>query len=305
MLGGTFMRRSPTISGGLVAVALAGAAVVATAPVAEARTITVPCSTPALVNAINTANALGTAIVRLSANCTYTITTPATAIDGLPVITRNITIVGGPRTTIRRDPTVAAVFRIFEVAAGARLSVAGIFILNGNSGAASSGGGILTNTNSILVLDRVTMSGNTASAGGAVAVVAGRAAISRSVFTANSAINFAGGAIFIIGPSILNLATSLVNANVAPSDGGGLNVQPGATANITQSTFSVNRSGGAGGGIAGLGRATLIRTLVERNQATVGGGIAGNSRTTLINSIIRNNIPDNCAPLNTIPGCVN
>jgi hypothetical protein len=44
---------------------------------------------------------------------------------------------------------------------------------------------------------------------------------------------------------------------------------------------------------------------VERNQATIGGGIAGNSRTTLINSIVRNNIPDNCAPLNTIPGCVN
>jgi len=149
------------------------------------------------------------------------------------------------------------------------------------------------------------MSGNTASAGGAVAIVAGRAVISRSVFTANSAINFAGAAIFIIGPSILNPATSVVTANVAPSDGGGLNVQPGATANITQSTFSVNRSGGAGGGIAGLGRITLTRTLVERNQATVGGGIAGNSRTTLIKSIIRNNVPDNCAPLNTISGCVN
>ena len=300
------MRRSPTISGGLVAVALAGVAVVATAPVAEAQTITVPCSTPSLVNAINTANARVTATtVRLSANCIYNITTPATATDGLPVITGNVTIVGGPSTTIRRDPTVATIFRIFEVAAAARLSVAGIFILNGNAGAADSGGGILTNTNSILVLDRVTMSGNTASAGGAVAIVAGRAAISRSVFTADSAINFGGGAIFIIGPSVLNLATSLVNANVAPVDGGGLNVQPGATANITQSTFRVNRSGGAGGGIAGLGRITLIRTLVERNQATVGGGIAGNSRTTLINSIIRNNVPDNCAPLNTIPGCVN
>jgi hypothetical protein len=305
MLGGTFMRRSPTIPSGLVAVALGGVAVVAMAPVAEARTIVVPCSTGALVNAINTANTLGTAVLRLPANCTYNITTPATAIDGLPVITRNLTIIGGPRTTIRRDPTVATIFRIFEVAAGARLSVAGISILNGNAGAASSGGGILTNTNSVLTLDRVTMSGDAASAGGAVAIVAARAAISRSVFTANSAINFGGGAIFLIGPSFLNLSTSLVNANVASVDGGGLNVQPGATANITQSTFSLNQTGGAGGGIAGLGRITLIRTLVERNQAGVGGGIAGNPRTTLIKSIIRNNVPDNCAPLNTIPGCVN
>lgn len=293
------------ISGGLVAVAFAGVVMVAAAPVAEAQTIIVPCSTPALVSAISAANASGNATLRLSANCTYNITTPATAIDGLPVITRTTTIVGGPGTTIRRDPTVATVFRIFEVAAGARLNVAGISILNGDAGAASSGGGILTNTNSILALDRVTMSGNTASAGGAVAVVAGRATISRSAFTANSAINFAGGAIFLIGPSFLDLATSRVNANIAPGDGGGLNVQPGATANITRTTFSTNRSGGAGGGIAGLGRITLTRTLVERNQATVGGGIAGNSRTTLIKSIIRGNTPDNCAPLNTIPGCVN
>ena len=146
------------------------------------------------------------------------------------------------------------------------------------------------------------MSGNAGSAGGAVAVVAGRATISRSVFTANTAINFGGGAIFLIGPSVLNLATSLVNANSAPVDGGGLNVQPGATANIAQSTFSANQTGGAGGGIAGLGRITLTRTLVERNQATVGGGIAGNPRTTLIKSIIRNNTPDNCAPRTRSPG---
>lgn len=298
------MRRIPAISGGLVAVALAGGAVVATGPVAEAHTIIVPCSTPALVERINAANVLRTATLRLSANCTYNITAPAVGLDGLPVITGNLTIIGGPNTTIRRDPTVAALFRIFEVAAAGRLSVAGISLLNGNSGAAASGGAILTNTNSVLVLDRVTMSGDTASAGGAVAVVAGRAAISRSVFTANSAINFGGGAIFIIGPSILNLAASRVNANTAPVDGGGLNVQPGATANIVQSTFSTNQAGSAGGGIAGLGRITLIRTLVERNQAAVGGGIAGNSRTTLIKSIVRNNTPDNCAPLNTIPGCV-
>ena len=293
------------ISGGLVAVALAGAAVVATAPVAEARTIVVPCNTPALVNAITTANTLGAATVRLSPHCVYNITAPAATLDGLPVITRNVTIIGGPSTTIRRDPTVATLFRIFEVAAGARLSLAGIYILNGNSGAAASGGGILTNTNSILTMDRVTMSGDTASAGGAVAIVAARAIITRSTFSANPAINFGGGAIFIIGPSILNLAGSLVTGNSAPVDGGGLNVQPGAIANITQSTFRANQAGGAGGGIAGLGRITLTRTLVERNQASVGGGIAGNPRTTLIKSIIRDNVPDNCAPLNTIPGCVN
>jgi hypothetical protein len=244
-------------------------------------------------------NALRTATVRLSANCVYNITT-----DGLPVITGNIRVVGGPGTTIRRDPTVAAIFRIFEVAAASRLGVAGIAILNGNSGAAASGGGILTNTNSILALDRVTMSG-THGKRRRCGRGRGRQGDYLTVgLHREFGDQFRRGAIFTIGPSIVNLATSLVSANVAPSDGGGLNVQPGATANIAQSTFSVNRSGGAGGGIAGLGRITLTRTLVERNQATIGGGIAGNSRTTLIKSIIRNNVPDNCAPVNTISGCV-
>ena len=131
--------------------------------------------------------------------------------------------------------------------------MAGIFILNGSSSGAFSGGEILTNTNSILV----TMSGNTSTAGAAVTIVAGRAAISRSVFTANSTTVFGGGAIGTFGPSNLNLATSLVNANVSPSDGGGLNVQPGGTVHITQSTFSFNRSGTAGGGLANLGGTTL------------------------------------------------
>jgi hypothetical protein len=55
------MRRSPAISAALIAVALAGAAVPAMAPVAEAQTIIVACSTPALVTAFNTANARSTA----------------------------------------------------------------------------------------------------------------------------------------------------------------------------------------------------------------------------------------------------
>ncbi len=44
---------------------------------------------------------------------------------------------------------------------------------------------------------------------------------------------------------------------------------------------------------------------MTRNRGSAGGGIAtGNANVFLQQSIVRNNIPDNCNPLNTIPGCV-
>jgi hypothetical protein len=298
------MGGSPKISGALTAAALAGAAVVVTGPAAEAKGIAVPCSTPALVNAINRANTFTAATVRLSPKCIYTISTPATATDGLPVITGNVTILGGPSTTIRRDPALppTATFRVLEVATGARLAVKGIFILNGRSN--SLGGAILDN--GTLVLNRVTISGNTASDGGAIAIVTGATAtVSRSIISTNQATNIGGGGIVSIGT--LTLIGSLVEANLAPF-GGGLNNQPNAVANIVQSTFRANATTGSGGGIENLGGTVrLTRSLVERNTTDgVGGGINTNNpaNVTLTKSIVRKNTPTNCTPLNTIPGCV-
>jgi hypothetical protein len=49
---------------------------------------------------------------------------------------------------------------------------------------------------------------------------------------------------------------------------------------------------------------------VELNRAVNAGGGGGIRNVapgivTLSVSIVRNNTPDNCSPLNTIPGCVN
>lgn len=45
---------------------------------------------------------------------------------------------------------------------------------------------------------------------------------------------------------------------------------------------------------------------MTRNRGSSGGGIAtGNTNVTLRGTVVRNNAPDNCNPLNTIPGCVN
>jgi hypothetical protein len=263
------------------------------------RVVKVPCSAAALAAAITSANTVP-AVLRLSRNCTYSIATPATATTGLPTITGNVTLLGGPRTTIRRD-LGAAVFRILDVAAGGTLRVTGIAITNGNI--AGLGGGI--QNAGTLVLRHVTMSGNRATNGGAVSnSAAGTATIFRSLLNANSTTGVGGGGFINLGT--ITVSGTVLSGNTAPINGGGVNTQPGGTTRLIQTTVDHNTSGGLGGGIANLGTTSLDRTLVTANRGSAGGGIAtGNTNVTLVRSIVRNNIPDNCNPLNTIPGCVN
>jgi hypothetical protein len=283
----------------LTGAALAGASPAGATPAGGPRTVRVPCSAPALGAMITIANTLGPTVLRLSPNCVYDIITPASTVDGLPIVTGNVTLVGGPSTTIRRSPTAAA-FRILNVATGGTLRVVGISILNGST--TGLGGGILVS--GTLVLNHTTLSGNTAENGGAVAVNAGaNATISRTVISFNPSTSVGGGGVITSG----NLAVFLTRiiGNTAPINGGGINTQPGGIARVTQSTVDGNSSGSLGGGLSNLGTTVLIRTLVTRNRGAAGGGIAtGNTNVSLQQSIVRNNIPDNCNPLNTIPGCV-
>ena len=68
--------------------------------VAEAARIDVPCSVPALVNAINTANASGErTTLDLADDCTYTLTAVAAPpVTGLPFMTGQIKINGNDAT---------------------------------------------------------------------------------------------------------------------------------------------------------------------------------------------------------------
>jgi len=298
---GSFVR----LSGSMAAVALAGAALTAALPAAEAQavaglqSITVPCSTSALVAAISTANSSGAAEVVLSGNCTYDITTPATAADGLPIVTGRIILAGGANTVIRRSPTAPTAFRILDVAAGATLSLHGISVLNGSTN--GLGGGI--QNAGTLVLSQARLSGNTAGNGGALANIAGATArVSDTRFSENTTTGVGGGGIINMGT--LTLAGSILSGNSAPINGGGLNTQAAGTSRISQSTIVRNVSGSLGGGISNLGTTSLDGTRVELNRGSSGGGIAtSNNNVTLGNSLVRYNTPDNCSPLGTIPGC--
>src|SRR5438552_17176006 len=92
------------------------------AQLAHAATIPVPCSVPALVTAINTANSTGgDDTINLAGGCTYTLTTPDNAANGLPVISTNVTI-NGYGATITRDPSAPS-FRILAVASTGTLTL--------------------------------------------------------------------------------------------------------------------------------------------------------------------------------------
>jgi hypothetical protein len=278
------------------------------APAAQAQVadgapgaIRVPCNTDALVAAIGSANSRGGATLLLASNCTYSITTPATAADGLPIITGKIGLVGRLRTVISRGSNALTAFRLLDVAPGGMLSLSNISIRNGST--QGLGGGI--QNAGTLQVSLAKLSGNRAGNGGALANLAGATArVINTLIDGNTTTGVGGGG--IINSGTLTLSGSSLVDNSAPINGGGLNTQPAGTSRIVRSAFLLNVSGSLGGGISNLGTTSLEDTTVQRNTGSGGGGIAtGNNHVTLQGSTVQNNSPDNCSPLNTIPGCVN
>jgi hypothetical protein len=306
--GGIQMGSFAKKAGGVGAAVLAGAALTMAQAPTEAvakQVVNVPCSSPALAAAITAANATS-AILRLAANCTYDIVTPATATDALPIITGNVRLVGGPSTTIRRNPAAGAV-RLLEVATTGTLRIDGIFLLNG---ASATTGGAIENAGA-LTLNQVTASGNTAATnGGAVNNTAtGRALIFRTIISGNTALAGSGGGVNNIGSLTFQESRASANNSIsAATGGGGINTDVAATSRVIQSTLDHNTTTGVGGGIRNLGTTIVDHTLIELNAATINGGGIFNlppGTVTVTVSIIRNNTPNNCFPLNTIPGCTN
>jgi hypothetical protein len=302
-LMGSFVRRPGIMAG----VALAGAALTLAAPAAAAQAtaavpgvINVPCSASALKTAIITANGGGAALLVLSANCTYTIVVPTSATDGLPPITGNFGLVGGGNTVIRRSPAALSSFRVLEVNSGASLVVSNLAIVNGKT--AGLGGGILNG--GTLRIRNVTFFKNSAGNGGALSNSAGATAIlNNATMSLNKTTGVGGGGIINFGT--LTLAESSLSGNKALINGGGLNTQPGGISHIIRSQIVSNVSGGLGGGVSNLGTTTISGSSVRFNKGSAGGGIAtGNTSVTLTQSTVTSNKPDNCNPLNTIPGCV-
>jgi predicted outer membrane repeat protein len=263
----------------------------------------VPCSSSALVAAIQHANSVGSATLLLSPGCNYVLTTAVSADDGLPAVTGNLTITGSQGTTISRSS--ATLFRIFHVALGGSLTLSGVTLANGNTN--NFGGGILDL--GTLALRNVRVTGSTAAFGGGLFTgTNARATASFSEFTGNTAIDTggaitaegaalalwhvklagndagsAGGALFV-GPGQNTISFSSLTGNTSQGFGGGAINNAGKLA-IDHSTLTGNTARGTeGGGLrtAVGGTSQVSRTVVARNSAgTLGGGIANHGTTVL------------------------
>jgi hypothetical protein len=299
------MRIFARSSGYAGALLLAGTAALA-APAAQASAAiqpppNVPCSSSALVAAIQHANSVGSATLLLAGNCNYVLTAAAAPGDGLPPITGNLTVTGAQGTTISRSSTTA--FRIIDVAAGGSLTLTGVTVTNGNTN--NFGGGILDL--GTLALRNVTVTGSTAAFGGGLYVApSGRATASSSGFAGNTGIVIGGGisddgtlalrnvkltgntaskggALGVGTTGHVTISFSRLTGNAASNQGGGAINSAGQLA-VDHSTLSGNTAALNGGGLRteGPGTSQVSGTFVTRNRAGgLGGGIANEGTTVL------------------------
>jgi hypothetical protein len=298
------MRPIARSSGCAAALVLAGAAALAAPAAAQASVRSgppvVPCSATALVTAIQQASSLRSAALRLSAGCNYVLTRSVSGGDGLPAVTGNLTIAGGPGTTISRSSSAGA-FRILEVAAGARLTLASVTV-TGGAVPTSQGGGILDEGS--VTLRNVRLTGNTALSGGGLFVDTGaNAAIRFSELSGNDATGD-GGAVLNVGDLAVD-HSRLAGNTAGAGDGGGVNTQKAGTSRISSTLVTGNRAGGQGGGLSSLGTTILTGDRVVFNHASAGGGIATapGAAVVLRFTVVAFNSPDNCHPQGIIRGC--
>ncbi len=195
----------------------------------------------------------------------------------------NLTIDGsGHNVTVSGD----TVRRVFNIQAGAVVTITNLSIINGNA-SGDRGGGIF-NAGTLTVANS-TFNGNSASGiGGGGIYNAGTLTVSNSTFNGNSASNIGGG---IGNNGNLTIVNSTFSGNSASSGAGIYNSN---TLAVSHSTFSGNTASGAafldgGGGIYNWGPATITHSTFSGNSGYMGAGIANNDVVTVINSTFGNN----------------
>jgi hypothetical protein len=212
-----------------------------------------------LIADINAANrAGGSNSITLVAGKTFTLTTVNNTADdstGLPVIAANdnLAIVGNGDTIERNTAAATPAFRLFDVAAGASLTLTNLTLQGGRTW--TSGGAILNRGN--LNLSAVTVQNNVAqgfTTYGASPVGHGTPA--------------AGGAIYTSG--LLTALDSIIRNNQALGGQGG---------DAGYGTFGGQGGDAFGGGIyVVVGTVTLTRVTVSSNSAQGGNGGRGGSQ---------------------------
>jgi hypothetical protein len=180
--------------------------------------------------------------------------------------------------------------------------------INGNQ-ADTSGGGIV-NAGGLTVEDSVLAHNTARDMDGGALSNQGSAKFSDSELSDNFA-GLDGGAVFNDVEAGLDITGGHITQNRAGRDGGAINNAQSAT--LTKVRLKDNSAGRDGGAIHNqkvVSGPTLTlhhSTVVDNTAAVNGGGIANDYGGTVIldESRVVDNSPNNCSPLNTIPGCQN
>ena len=188
-------------------------------------------------------------------------------------VTDDLIISGaGARTTLI-DGAVSD--RVFEVL-GSTVTISGITIQNGS---ANDGGGIRLDGSSSLTLRDSAVSGNQSTSTGGGIFASGELTLERVTLEGNS--SDVGGGIYLNNGVIASLSNATLSGNTAASNGGAIFTR--TTVDITNSTIADNNATAGAGGIhkAGSGNARLKNTILAYNTG-------GNSNGALIS--LGNNI---------------
>ncbi|GAB4201302.1 MAG: hypothetical protein Tsb002_37850 [Wenzhouxiangellaceae bacterium] len=211
--------------------------------------------------AIDEANALGGARSIALPDSLYRLD------QGPLTITADLSLIG---VGIGRTELVAAgAQRLFDIAPGSRLQLAGM-TLTGDQPVISGSGGLMSNQGELLIEDALLQNGE-ANAGGAVHN-AGMLTVRRSTFTANRAFDGggSGGALFNSGSALIE--NTLFTNNFART-GGAATSSPssGATMTLRHVTITGNQALVVGASLFGdfsdLPLATLERSILAGNSA--------------------------------------
>ena len=181
--------------------------------------------------------------------------------------------------------------RVFQILAGATLTLQGV-TLRGGGVLGSEDGGAIRNSGTLILQDAEIRNSSSQDDAGAI-LNSGTATITRTTIAGNTATS-TGGAIRNTGT--LNLSNSTLSANTSTGNGGGLMNVAGATATLEGVTISGNTAtSGAGGGIRNDGTLRLINDTIAFNRSlatatTAGAGISRNGVITIGNTIVSDNV---------------
>jgi len=249
--------------------------------------------------AIQEANAFaGNDTITFAGNYTITLGSQLPAVTTAIIINGN----GVANTIIQANAAFnTATYRVFEVTATGNLTLNNLTVQNGRCNGScatdlNDGGGILNV--GALTITNSKVSNNSAISpgiGGGIfsAGVGSTLTIVNSIFSGASLVTSsdAGGAIFN-GGGTTTISNSTFSVNRTGNAGGAIYNSSASPLIITNSTFSGNTSNGnRGGAIYNSATLTITNSTFSGNSAGIaGGGISNSGTVTLYNTIISNSI---------------